>query len=578
MMSSLKHIKAIVLSGSICMMLIGMMMAATVSAAATPDKKAAPRPQVQMRGELGTRYTAAMANMLIRLDRYSRETFRSTATGTPGALWWDWPGDQIGRWLSLVHVAGQNDWSTADDLRAMAGDIVLPLQNEKGYFGPDKPYEQKDARLVSGNAFALRGLMDAYEDTGEERYLQAARRMRHYFEALYPHWRDNGDGCVHEFYGHCLDGLVKLYRLDQDEKAFALAGRIARQLGRTHHTHHSLSMYRGALDLYALTGDSWIMASIQDYLNWCREVRLVTGGVPESMPKSPQDEGCAEADYVVINLMMFQVTGDMKYLDDAEHVLVNHFFFNQFYTGGVGHRIYAQDVIGGKLWQGWEGKFGSENPGCCSFWGAWALGQVGQYLITPAADGYDVNLYGQADINFNDKGVRFTLDSDFPRCRWVSLKVACSLPTTFALRLRVPDWSGDLKVAVNGQNFDGVREGKRLIVRREWQADDVVTVDLGGDVRLVRWPAGKKDASQAAVFDGPLCLALSSAAADVATEWAVVVKDGAPVRDDAGRFQLTDGKDTAWHKLTPIADDWMSSDVMEPSRLRVLFNIKELPS
>ena len=154
--------------------------------------------------------------------------------------------------------------------------------------------------------------------------------------------------------------------------------------------------------------------------------------------------------------------------------------------------------------------------------------------------------------------------------------MACSQPTTFALRLRVPDWAGDLKVVVNGQNLDGAREGKRLIIRREWQANDVVTVDLGGEVHLVRWPAGKKDASQAAVFDGPLCLALSCADADVATEWAVAVKDGVPVRNDAGEFQLTDGETTEWHKLTPIAHDWMSSDVMEPNRLRILFKSKEI--
>ncbi|MBN2210859.1 MAG: glycoside hydrolase family 127 protein [Sedimentisphaerales bacterium] len=556
------------------MVLICQMMATNISDASTTDKKATSTPKVHMDGELGTRYTAAMANILIRPDRYSKDTFRSTATGAPGALWWDWPGDQLGRWLSLVHIANKNGWSTANDLCAMATDIALPLQNEKGYFGPDASYDQKDARLVSGNAFALRGLMDAYEDTGQERFLLAARRMRDYFEALFPHWSDNGDGYVHEFYGHCLDGLVKLYRLDGDEKAYDLAQRIARRLGRTHHTHHSLSMYRGALDLYALTRDSWIMAGIQDYLDWCREVRLVTGGLPESMPKSPQDEGCAEADYVVLNLKMFQVTGDMQYLDDAEHVLVNHFLYNQFYTGGFGHRKYTPDIIGGKLWQGWEGKFGSENPGCCSFWGAWALGQVGQYLITPATDGYNVNLYGQADIDFIGKDVRFTMDSDFPRCRRASLKIVCPQPATFALRLRIPDGADEIKVAVNDEVFDGERDGRRLIIKREWKADDKVTIELGGGLHLVS--PGSKTKGQKALFDGPLCLALSSADADVATEWSLAVKDGKPIRNDAGEFQLTDGETIEWHKLTPIAHDWMSSDVKEPNRLRILFKIKEM--
>ncbi len=40
-----------------------------------------------------------------------------------------------------------------------------------------------------GDKMALRGLVDAYEDTGEERCLEAARRLARYFEAVAPHWR-----------------------------------------------------------------------------------------------------------------------------------------------------------------------------------------------------------------------------------------------------------------------------------------------------------------------------------------------------------------------------------------------------
>ena len=73
------------------------------------------------------------------------------------------------------------------------------------------------------------------------------------------------------------------------------------------------------------------------------------------MPQSPQDEGCGLADWIVVNLMMYQATGEERYLDDAEHTLVNHFFANQFHTGGFGHRSFSQEIIGGKNWQGWEG-------------------------------------------------------------------------------------------------------------------------------------------------------------------------------------------------------------------------------
>lgn len=50
-------------------------------------------------GELGARYAAATCKLLARTDRYSLESFAASAAGKPGALWWDWPGDEVGRWF-----------------------------------------------------------------------------------------------------------------------------------------------------------------------------------------------------------------------------------------------------------------------------------------------------------------------------------------------------------------------------------------------------------------------------------------------------------------------------------------------
>src|ERR1017187_8844512 len=110
---------------------------------------------VRLDGELGARYQAAMCNILTRQDRYSLESFRSSASGVPGALWWDWPGDQIGRYLSMLHVASGCGWTPAQARRAEILDAVLPLQGGAGGFGPGKP-DLTNVQFISGNAFALR--------------------------------------------------------------------------------------------------------------------------------------------------------------------------------------------------------------------------------------------------------------------------------------------------------------------------------------------------------------------------------------------------------------------------------------
>ncbi|MEW6742118.1 MAG: beta-L-arabinofuranosidase domain-containing protein [Planctomycetota bacterium] len=517
---------------------------------------------VDYRGELRTRFAAALSNLLTRSDRYSTESFRASASGSPGALWWDWPGDQLGRYLSVLHVAQGYGWSTAAAQRAAIGGVILPIQTEAGNFGPKLPLDQGDARVPSGNAFALRGLTDAFRDSSDERYLEAARHLARYFEAIAPHWQVARDGQLHEFYGHCLDGLVHLYELGGDEWALALARRLGANAGRTSHTHHTLSMLRGLLELYRVTEDPAFLAPVEDYLTWCRECHLVSGGLPESMPASPQDEGCALADYLVVNLMAFSLADKKQYLEEAERLLVNHFFMNQFHTGGFGHRAFDPAVVGGKLWQGWDGQFGSENPGCCSLWGAWALGELGRFIVTDSEDAVEVNLYPQAIIRVPDRGLLLELESDFPRMSEVRLRVWCMEPERFALRLRIPAWVESVKGTCAGESLLATPRSERLVIARRWLPGDAVELSFRSPWRIVRWPAA--DSPMVALFDGPLCLGLSSAVADIEKyRFACLGEGGLPVAcNESG--DVVRG-------LAPIAEDWRAPDVREPNRLRILF-------
>jgi hypothetical protein len=173
---------------------------AAIPAIGAPDVRTEAEPKkreiarlrdVRLDGELGARYQAATCNILTRQDRYSLESFRSSASGVPGALWWDWPGDQIGRYLSVLHVASGCGWTPAHGRRAEILDAVLPLQGGAGNFGPEKP-DQTNVQFISGNAFALRGLLDAYEDGGDPRALNGARRLARYFEAAFDYYKDKG--------------------------------------------------------------------------------------------------------------------------------------------------------------------------------------------------------------------------------------------------------------------------------------------------------------------------------------------------------------------------------------------------
>lgn len=528
---------------------------------------------IRLRGEWGSRFMAATCNLLTRPERYPIESFAANASSRPGALWSDWPGDQFGRFFSVLHIAEGYGWTPAPALRAAIADAVLPLQTAEGNFGAAGTASSDDSRIPSGNAFALRGLMDAYADTREPRYLDAARRLARYYEAAAPAWETKRGGRLHEFFGHCLDGLAALYERAGERWVLELAVRLASHAGRTPHTHHSLSLCRGLADLARVERNASHRERVEDYLAYARESLAVTGGLPESLPAYDEDEGCALADWVVVNLLMFQGTREERYLDAAEHTLVNHFFMNQFPTGGFGHRSFGREIIGGKNWQGWEGRFGSENPGCCSMWGQWGLGQAGRFIVMTAGDEILVNLYASIEVELPEKGVRIAIASDFPRSSRAVLRVHTEREDRFALKLRIPPWADGVEILRRGKPVRVLTGARRATLAAGWKDGETVEVRFRSGLHLVSRP--DNNTAGFGIFEGPLCLGLPESAADVNLPWAVIADAaGRPVLDSLGRPQLAEPAGGRTSALEPICADWQYPDVRRPRLWRVLFAVK----
>ena len=535
-----------------------------------PKMHALPFQQIRLEGELGTRYQAAMVNLLTHTDRYPPESFAADAAGRPGALWWDWPGDQIGRFLSCLHVAEGYGWSEAAATREMIAEKALPLLNPEGNFGPAGSSASDDVRLISGNAFCLRGFVDAYEDTHDKRFLEAAEKMARYFEAKAPLWETRSKGILHEYYGHCIDGFVRLYENTGQVWTLNLAKRLAIHAGRTSHTHHSLSMYRGIIDLARVSGDTAYLKPVKDYLKWCRENQTVTGGLPEAMPASYEDEGCGLADWIVVNLMMFELTGETRYFDDAEHTLVNHFFMNQFNTGGFGHLSFSQEIVGGKGWQGWEHKYGSENPGCCSLWGQWGLGKVGQFIVTEKPDTIYINLYAAAEIEIPAKYARLCMTSDFPRMSQATVKLRAEKPIRYDLALRKPVWAESMEILVNNKKITPLEKGGYLHITKRWKGTTEVRIRFVSGYRVIPWPV--KNPIGVAIFNGPLCLGLADDRAAAGSTWTLVTDQAGVLQfDPSGRPLVMDSTGVKQPLLEPVGSRWLTPDTQDPVRRRILF-------
>ena len=184
-----------------------------------------------------------------------------------------------------------------------------------------------------------------------------------------------------------------------------------------------------------------------------------------------------------------------------------------------------------------------------------------------------INLYPSAAVVLPDRGMRVEISSDFPRLTNTRIRVECQKAETHSLALLIPPWARAMKVKCNGLEVAQPKAGRRVLLSRTWRASTTIDVEFVAGLRIVFWPA--KEPKGVALFDGPLCLGLSSEAADVNLPWAVLVDAaGQPVLNNEGRPQVIEPSGRTVKTLEPIGARWLTPDVRNPARKRVLFQTK----
>ena len=125
-------------------------------------------------------------------------------------------------------------------------------------------------------------------------------------------------------------------------------------------------------------------------------------------------------------------------------------------------------------------------------------------------NGATVNFFTPGRFSFKTpKGqqAQLTQQTDYPDTG--TIKLALSLPNAedMALQIRIPAWSTQTTVLVNGQPVDNVVAGQYATIRRTWQPTDEVTLTLDMRGRLVKMGALSE---HVAILRGPLVLARDS--------------------------------------------------------------------
>jgi DUF1680 family protein len=419
-------------------------------------------------------------------------------------------GDLSGRYVGALAIAGPNRGAPVPPLDALVTQI-LGRQRRDGHFGdPMTAFEIRadDMARLWGNGRLLIGLLEYYRVRPRPEVLEAARRAGDFLVASAT--RFNAPSVERYFNGpqfatgyvcwtQNIEGLVELFRVTSDERYLTLAREMAARTSRhpSQHSHGFLSTLRGILQLAQATGAveyrqqverEW--QSLVESENW-----LVQGEIPEAFaPAIERDEGCAEADWLRLNLSLWRMTANPRYLDHAERTLFNGFFMNQHAGGDFGHlRLSATGLEHGAVRAWW----------CCTLHGLRAFPAVFDAVFRGEGSTlyYDLPVDGSGESGALRVDARSSLEQD----RRIQLTVARSGGVS-ALAVRVPAWAKTVRVLLEGAEIPARPAAGYLHIERAWKPGEMITLEYD---LVSRVETGGRHKGYAAVFHGPWLLGVS---------------------------------------------------------------------
>ncbi|MFH1566681.1 MAG: beta-L-arabinofuranosidase domain-containing protein [Gemmatimonadota bacterium] len=464
-----------------------------------------------------------------------------------------WAGEFAGKYLtSAVQVLRlTGDRSLRRHLAQFARRLV-GHQAEDGYLGP----WPSESRLTGsapncpgshqtwdawGHYHVMLGLLLWYEESGDERALDGARRAGdllcdRFLGGRQPRLVDTGST---EMNLAPIHSLALLYRYTRHERHLEMARQIAGEFAaagadgplagdyvRTALSGHefcdtpkprweSLHPILGMLELYYLTGEEEYRRAFEHV--WWSIVKLDrhnNGGFTsgERAQGNPYHQGaietCCTVAWLAMSVEMLRLTGNPVVADEIELSTLNsglglHSPSGRWVTyntpmDGV-RKASAHDIV-------FQAREGTPELNCCSVNGPRALGLISDWALMEDGEGLVLNYYGPGALRAKLGGDRVTLEqkTDYPRKGKVRIGVGLEKARRFGLKLRIPYWSERSAVRVNGEAVPDIAAGSYLSLDRRWKDGDRIELSL--DLRPHFWVGERECAGRVSVYRGPILL------------------------------------------------------------------------
>lgn len=259
--------------------------------------------------------------------------------------------------------------------------------------------------------------------------------------------------------------------------------------------YEMMSCYIGLLEMYRLTGNSqYLQVALTTWNHILREEINITGGAcslecwygghgKQTHPASHTMETCVTFTWMQFCERLLQITGDTKYVDQIERTMYNALMASMKHDNS---QIVKYVPLEGFRR---EGEHQCDvHINCCNANAPRAFAMIPRVTYrVPNKDRIDVNLYmpSQAILQIGKRTFTLTQQTGYPASNEVKIAVTPDKTTQANIALRIPGWTPNAIVKVNGETMKGVASGEYYVINRQWNAGDEITLTMEMPAHLV---------------------------------------------------------------------------------------------
>ncbi len=411
----------------------------------------------------------------------------------------DISGRILGAWSSMARITDERP-TKLDSI----AERVLQYQHPEGYFGINQKIIGWDywGRQIFGHGRLLLGLVEYYKLSGDERFLESAKKLGAYLVKAVPElttthegnpwtdtrrtvdWSNSDSNRRHFVKTHqtsILEGLVSLYKIAPDPDLLKTAEYLVSLFPEfgTYHSHSYMNTMVGMVMLYQVNQDHELLHKILD-IYWQKilpkGIRM-DGAVCEFFPDDERTEGCSLTDWVRLNLYLWDVTHEAVYLDQVEQCWLNSLYYHQTANGAFGHAFLTHEGYGDRYSESWW---------CCLMHGLYAFADIAERCVVRDNETLYINFYTSLDLKSTDTIMdEIKIETEYPEKGKVKIELSALTNNRSVCKVRIPDWVEDYNISVNGKAVDAKRDNGYLVLNGEWNTNDIIELSFENGLRFV---------------------------------------------------------------------------------------------